>query len=50
MGEALVEAEQNLAVMYEAKEPIMKELRYMRINLIENKERQGASKGSGNTQ
>ena len=30
MGEALVEAEQNLAVMYEAKEPIMKELRYMR--------------------
>ena len=38
MGEALVEAEQNLAVMYEAKEPIMKELRYMRINLIENKE------------
>ena len=24
MGEALVEAEQNLAVMYEAKEPIMK--------------------------
>ena len=38
MGEALVEAEQNLAVMYEAKEPIMKELRYMRINLVENKE------------
>ncbi|MFR8266639.1 MAG: type II secretion system F family protein [Clostridia bacterium] len=38
MGEALVEAEQNLAVMYEAKEPIMKELCYMRINLVENKE------------
>ena len=38
MGEAIVEAEQNLAVMYEAKEPIMKELRYMRINLVENKE------------
>ena len=38
MAEALVEAEQNLAVMYEEKEPIMKELRYIRINLVENKE------------
>ncbi len=38
MGEALVEAEENLAVMYEEHEPIMKELRYIRINLVENKE------------
>lgn len=38
MGEALVEAEENLSIMYEAEEPIMKELRYMRINLVENKE------------
>lgn len=38
MGEALVEAEENLSIMYEADEPIMKELRYMRINLVENKE------------
>lgn len=38
MGEALVEAEENLAVMYEEKEPIMKELRYISINLVENKE------------
>lgn len=38
MAEALVEAEQNLSIMYEEKEPIMKELRYMRINLVENKE------------
>ncbi len=38
MGEALVEAEENLSIMYESGEPIMKELRYIRINLVENKE------------
>ncbi len=38
MAEALIEAEENLAVMYGSEEPIMKELRYMKINLLENKE------------
>ena len=38
MEEALVEAEENLSVMYGSDEPIMVELRYMRINIVENKE------------
>ena len=38
MEEAIVEAEENLSVMYGEKEPIMKELKYMKINITENKE------------
>ncbi len=38
MEEAIVEAEENLSMMYEESEPIMKELRYMKINITENKE------------
>ncbi len=38
MIEALLEAEENLSVIYGEEEPIMKELKYMRINIIENKE------------
>lgn len=38
MEEALVEAEENLSVMYGSQEPIMKELRHMRISIVENKE------------
>ena len=38
MDEALIEAEENLSVIYGAGEPIMRELRYMRINIVENKE------------
>lgn len=38
MEEALVEAEENLSVIYDANEPIMRELRYMKINIVENKE------------
>lgn len=38
MEEALIEAEENLSVMYGEQEPIMKELRHMRISIVENKE------------
>ncbi|MDO4544895.1 MAG: type II secretion system F family protein [Bacillota bacterium] len=38
MEEALLEAGEHLSLIYEDKEPIMKELRYMRINILENKE------------
>lgn len=38
MDEALTEAEENLSVIYEGTEPIMKELKHMRINITENKE------------
>ena len=38
MAEALIEAEEELSVMYDAQEPIMKELRHMRISILENKE------------
>ena len=38
MEEALVEAEENLSILYGENEPIMQELRYMRIHIVENKE------------
>lgn len=38
MEEALIEAEENLSLLYEVDEPIMQELRHMRISIIENKE------------
>lgn len=38
MEEAIIEAEENLTVMYGDDEPIMKELKYMKINITENKE------------
>ena len=38
MEEALVEAEENLAAMYSGSEPIMRELRHMRISITENNE------------
>jgi len=38
MEEALIEAEENLSVMYGGQEPIMKELRHMRVSIVENKE------------
>lgn len=38
MEEAIIEAEENLSVMYGDEEPIMMELRYMKINIVENKE------------
>lgn len=38
MEEAIVEAEENLSVMYGGTEPIMRELRYMKVNIVENKE------------
>lgn len=38
MGEALVEAENNLASIYKPDDPIMIELKHMRINILENKE------------
>jgi len=38
MEEALVEAEENLALLYGENEPIMKELKHMRISITENKE------------
>lgn len=38
MEDALIEAEENLATIYDAKEPIMKELRHIRIAITENKE------------
>lgn len=38
MEEALIGAEEDLSVMYGADEPIMKELRHMRISMTENRE------------
>jgi len=38
MEEALIEAEENLSVLYDRQQPIMIELRHMRISIIENKE------------
>lgn len=38
MEEALIEAEENLTSMYSENEPIRKELRHMRISILENKE------------
>jgi len=38
MEEALIEAEENLSIMYGADEPIMKELKHMSISMIQNKE------------
>ena len=38
MGEALIEAEEELSAMYGKDELIMKELRHMRISMIQNKE------------
>lgn len=38
MGEAIVEAEENLSVMYDEEDLIMKEIRHMRISILENKE------------
>lgn len=38
MEEAIIEAEENLSVLYDASEPIMQELRYMKISIVENKE------------
>lgn len=38
MEEALIEAEENLSSMYDKQEPIMRELRHMRISIVENKE------------
>ena len=38
MEEALIEAEENLSSIYKPTEPIMKELKHMRINILENKE------------
>ena len=38
MEEALIEAEVNLSSIYREEEPIMQELRHMRISIVENKE------------
>lgn len=38
MEEALIEAEENLTSIYKPTEPIMKELKHMRISILENKE------------
>ncbi len=38
MGEALIEAEEELSAMYGKDELIMRELRHMRISMIQNKE------------
>lgn len=38
MEEALIEADDNLALLYKDNEPIRKELRHMRISITENKE------------
>lgn len=38
MEEALIEAEEELSVMYGKGEPIMKELRHMKISMVENRE------------
>lgn len=38
MEEALIEAEENLSSIYKSTEPIMKELKHMRISILENKE------------
>lgn len=38
MEEAIIEAEENLASMYKEEELIMRELRHMRISILENKE------------
>ncbi len=38
MQEALIEAEENLAIMYRSDDLIMKELRHMRISMLQNKE------------
>lgn len=38
MEEALIEAEENLSSIYKPTEPIMKELKHMRISILENKE------------
>ena len=38
MEEALVEAEENLSLLYDEREPIMRELKHMRISIVENKE------------
>lgn len=38
MAQAIVEAEGNLMLMYGREEPIMEELRHMRVNILENRE------------
>lgn len=38
MEEALIEAEENLTIIYKESDPIMCELRHMRISILENKE------------
>ena len=38
MEEALIEAEENLSSIYKQSDPIMRELKHMRINILENKE------------
>lgn len=38
MEEALIEAEENLSIIYKETDPIMCELRHMRISILENKE------------
>lgn len=38
MEEAIVEAEENLSTMYKADDLIMKEIRHMRVSILENKE------------
>lgn len=38
MEEALIEAESNLSTMYHESEPIMRELKHMRISIVENNE------------
>lgn len=38
MEEALIEAGENLSVIYSEDEPIMRELRHMRISIVENRE------------
>lgn len=38
MEEALIEAEENLSSIYKPTDPIMKELKHMRISILENKE------------
>ena len=38
MEEALIEAEENLSSIYAPTEPIMAELKHMRVNILENKE------------
>lgn len=38
MEEALLEAEENLSILYDQYQPIMTELRHMRISIVENKE------------